>query len=184
MKCTSLLMIDHEVIRRSLSVLQAMNEKIRTGKTVERGDIQSLLSFLREYADGSHHVKEETILFPALMHAGIPSDAGPLEVMNYEHVRGRALTAAMQAAADRNRMDDFLYYSSRYIELLTSHIEKEEHVLFPKTEQILSDDEDETVTANFDHFEAMIVGSGPLERHCQTIEFLTSKYRTAAPALC
>jgi hemerythrin-like domain-containing protein len=184
MKCTRLLMIDHEVIRQALRVLQAINEDIRSGKTVERGDIQSLLTFLREFADGSHHVKEEGILFPALMHAGMPSDAGPLEVMNYEHVRGRALTAAMQDALDRTRMDDFLNYSSRYIELLTSHIEKEEYVLFPKTEQILSDDEDETVAADLDHFEAMIVGTGMLERRHQMIEFLASKYLNAAAVLC
>src|SRR5438046_2768916 len=122
MKSTKLLMADHEIILQALDVLDAMNTELQQGREVNSEDIRSLLTFLREFADGCHHVKEEAIFFPALMQAGMSLEQGLLRMMNYEHERGRALTAAMQDAIDRKRMNDFLVYSGRYVELLSEHI--------------------------------------------------------------
>jgi hemerythrin-like domain-containing protein len=183
MKSTQLLKADHEIILEALHILSAIDTEIKEGSIVNTDDIHSLLTFLREFADGCHHVKEEAIFFPALMRAGLPPDQGPLRVMNYEHERGRALTAAMQDAINRERMDDFLMYSSRYVQLLSEHIEKEHCVLFEKADQILSDDEDEKVAAAFEHFEATIVGAQTHYRLQHTIEVLASKYLAAAGAL-
>src|SRR5689334_8898839 len=117
MKSTKLLMSDHEVILQALHILQTMNREIRDGKDVNREDIRSLLTFLREFADGCHHVKEEAIFFPALMHAGLPADGGPLRLMNLEHERGRTLVAAMQDAISQNKKEDFRMYADRYVHL-------------------------------------------------------------------
>jgi hemerythrin-like domain-containing protein len=179
MKSTKLLMADHEIILQALHVLDAMNTEIQQGKDVDHQDIRSLLTFLREFADGCHHVKEEAIFFPALMQAGMSLQEGPLQVMNYEHERGRALTAAMQNAVDHSRMDDFLTYSGRYVKLLSEHIEKENRVLFDRADQILSDDEDERVAEAFEHFETNIVGMSAHERLQHLIEVEASKYLTA-----
>jgi hemerythrin-like domain-containing protein len=183
MECTKQLSADHEVIRQALHVLQAVSNDIRNGTSVVDGDIQSLLNFLREFADGSHHVKEQAILFPALMHADMPLDAGLLHAMNYEHERGRTLTAAMQDALNRNRMDGFVTLADRYIELLTNHIEKEESVLFTAADETLSDEEDERVAADFGHFDAVIFGSQTRHRLHQTIQLLASKYLSYTGAL-
>src|SRR5437867_2257885 len=91
MKSTKLLMADHELILQALHVLDAMNTEMRNGRDVNRDDIRSLVTFLREFADGCHHVKEEVIFFPALIQAGI---AFQVRVMTYEHEGGRALTNA------------------------------------------------------------------------------------------
>jgi hemerythrin-like domain-containing protein len=180
MKSTKLLMADHEIILQALYVLEAMNTDIQNGMDVTRGDIQSLLTFLREFADGCHHVKEEAIFFPALMEAGMATDEGPLQIMNFEHERGRSLIAAMQNALFRNNNDDFLIYSRRYVTLLLEHIEKENFVLFNTAEQILNDDEDEKIAGAFAHYEDVIVGPTSHERMHRTIETLTSKYLAAA----
>jgi hemerythrin-like domain-containing protein len=173
-------MTDHEIISQALRVLDVMAAEIRHGKDANIDDIRSLLVYLRDFADGCHHVKEEAIFFPALMQAGMPLDEGPLRVMNLEHERGRALTAAMQAAIDRGRLDDFVVYASRYTQLLSEHIEKENRVLFEKANQILSDEEDEKIAAAFDHFETNITGTLTEERLRQIIGNLTSKYLAAA----
>jgi hemerythrin-like domain-containing protein len=180
MKSTKLLMADHEKILEALHVLTAINMDLAHAKHVNKEHILLLLNFLREFADGSHHVKEEAILFPALMQAGMPIDEGPLRQMNYEHERGRALTAAMQTAIAADKIDDFLMYSRRYIALQSEHIEKENWVLFDKAEQILSDEEDEKTAAAFNHFETTIVGTPTYERYNAAIESLASKY--LAPA--
>jgi regulator of cell morphogenesis and NO signaling len=184
MKCTKRLSADHEVIRQALHVLQAVSNDVQNAASVADGDIQSLLNFLREFADGSHHVKEQAILFPALMHAGMPLDGGLLHAMNYEHERGRTLTAAMQDALNRNRMDDFVTCADRYIELLANHIEKEETVLFAAADETLSDEEDERITADFEHFDAVIFGLQTRQRLHQTIQLLASKYLSYTGARC
>jgi hemerythrin-like domain-containing protein len=180
MKSTELLKADHEIVSQALRVLDSMAGEIRHGNGVDANDIQSLLGFLRNFADGCHHVKEEAIFFPALMQAGMPLDSGPLRVMNQEHERGRALSAAMQDAISHARMNEFVLYAGRYLQLLSEHIDKENRWLFQKAEQILSDDEDERTAAAFEHFETTIVGSLAQERFHRTIEDLASKYLAGA----
>ena len=179
MKSTKLLKADHEMILEGLHVLIAINADLQNEKYVDSADIRSLLTFFREFADGCHHVKEETIFFPALVEAGMPLQEGPLRVLTYEHERGRALNAAMQNAINDEAIDDFLMYSQRYVQLLSEHIEKENWVLFDKAEQILSDDEDEQVAEAFEHFESAI--HGPHEHVHDTIEALASTYLAASP---
>jgi len=179
MKSTKLLAADHELISQALRVLDSMTMEIRRGKDTNADDIESLLGFLRNFADGCHHVKEEAIFFPALMQAGIPLDSGPLRVMNQEHERGRGLTSVMQDAIAHGRTSDFVLYACRYIQLLSEHIDKEERWLFEKAAQILSDEEDERIADAFEHFETTIVGTLAQERTRKTIEGLASKYLAA-----
>jgi hemerythrin-like domain-containing protein len=176
MKSTELLAADHEIILQSLRVLDLMAGEIRRGNKLNADDIHSLLDFLRNFADGCHHVKEEAIFFPALMQAGVPLDSGPLRILNQEHERGRALSSAMQEGIAHGRTGEFVRYADRYMELLSQHIDKENRWLFEKAEQILSDDEDERTAAAFEHFETTIVGTLAQERFRKTIEDLASKY--------
>ena len=173
-------MADHEIILEALQVLEAMTKEVEHGKDVDFNDIRSLLGFLREFADGSHHVKEEAILFPALIHAGMTLHEGPLRVMTYEHERGRSLTAAMEDALARTRKDDFVMYARRYIELLRDHIEKENYVLFEMADRALSDEEDETLAEAMEEFESTTVGVQTQDRLHRTIENLASRYLAAA----
>jgi hemerythrin-like domain-containing protein len=153
MKSTKLLMADHELILQGLAVLDSICKDVRGGQEVIEDDIRSLLTFLREFADGCHHVKEEAIFFPALIQAGMRPNTGVMKQMNDEHERGRALTAAMQNAVERRKMDDFGLYAGRYIELLREHILKEDTVLFDKADLILSDEEDAAIAAGFEQFD-------------------------------
>ena len=176
MKSTKLLMADHETILEALHVLEAIAAEIEHGKDMNKEDVRSLLAFLRNFADGSHHVKEEAIFFPALMQAGMNLQDGPLRVMAYEHERGRSLAAAMDEALSRDDKRDFVMYARRYVELLTQHIEKENYVLFDTADQTLTDEEDQKIADAFEHFEQTIVGTGTYERLHGAIETLASKY--------
>jgi hemerythrin-like domain-containing protein len=173
-------MADHEIILEALHVLEAINGEIERGKRMDKDDIRSLLTFLRDFADGSHHVKEEAILFPALMQAGMSLQEGPLRAMTYEHERGRALIAAMDEAFGRDDKHDFVMYARRYIELLSDHIEKENYVLFDIADQKLTDDEDQKIADAFEHFEQTIVGITAYLRLQRVIESLAAKYLAVA----
>ena len=180
MKSTKLLMAEHESILQALHILDAMCAELENGGSMNKDDIGSLVSFLRTFADGSHHVKEEAIFMPALMQAGMTLQDGPLRVMTYEHERGRALTSAMEEAASRNDKKDFLMYGRRYVVLLTEHIEKENYVLFDMADQTLTDEEDQKIAEAFDHFDKTIVGTSTYERVHSIFEKLASKYLGAA----
>jgi hemerythrin-like domain-containing protein len=175
MKSTKLLNADHEVIAQGLNVLDEINMALEKGKDVPFDDIRSLLAFLREFADGCHHVKEEAIFFPALMVDGMAFDEASLRVMSYEHERGRALLSAMEDALGRNNKAEFLMYSKRYKDLLSEHLEKETWVLFEKADQILSDDEDQKIAVSLEHYN-VIVGAPNHERWRRTLETLIAKY--------
>jgi hemerythrin-like domain-containing protein len=176
MRCTDALMADHEVILRALHVLDTMTAEIKRGNDVSRPDINSLLVFLREFADGSHHVKEEAVFVPALMQAGMGLQEGPLQAMASEHERGRALNIAMRDAMERDHKEDFVRYADRYARLLTEHIEKEDYVLFDKAEQILTDEDDEKVLEAFAQFDDTILGGESHVRLLRWLDTLGSKY--------
>ena len=89
------------------------------------------------------HGKEEKVLFPKLMQAGIPMNGGPLGVMLYEHEQGRQLVRNMEQALDDKHFADFALYANRYAHLLEDHIAKEDNVLFAKAEKVLTSEDDE-----------------------------------------
>ena len=153
MKSTKLLITDHEIILRALHLLDERVMESERGKELNRDDIRSLLVFFRDFADGCHHVKEEAILFPALLQAGMAFRESPLRVIGYEHECGRVLTSEMSESLDRNNKKTFLVSARRYIRLLNEHIEKENYVLFGMADQLLSDEEDERVASDFEQFE-------------------------------
>jgi len=176
MKSTKLLMEDHEIILEALHVLDAMTIEMVQKQKVDFNDIRSILAFLREFSDGWHQVKEEAILFPALIQCGMNVFEGPLNVMTYEHERERALTAAMADALKRNHNDDFVLNAHRYIELLRQHIEKENYIFFEIADSTLSDEEDARIVEAMQEFESTRVGVPPRERLRLAIENLASKY--------
>lgn len=180
MKSTKLLNADHEVILQGLNVLNAINTDMEKGEDVDRSDIRSLVTFLREFADGCHHVKEEAIFFPALMMDGMAFDDAPLRVMSYEHERGRALLSAMEHALGCNDKAEFLMYSKRYKQLLSEHLEKETWVLFEKADQALNDDEDQKIASSLEHYDTVIVGEPNHERWRRTLERLVARYLPVA----
>ena len=107
-----------------------------------------LLGFLKTFADRCHHGKEEKVLFPKLMQAGIPMNGGPLGVMLYEHDQGRQLLREMEVALADRQPADFELYANRYAQLLEDHLAKEDNILFGKAEDVLTS-EDEALLERF-----------------------------------
>lgn len=140
--CDSLVQ-EHEVIERVLDALEREVNKVMDGAPVDRAFFTSAIGFVRQFADGLHHQKEEQILFPALCDAGMPRDGGPVGVMLYEHDEGRghirAMDAALGAASDGDSAarEQLAHETLAYVELLRAHIQKENMILFPMAERVL-----------------------------------------------
>src|SRR5512139_3025692 len=121
---------EHDAILIALRILDRIAEHAGKG-TLPHPDAAGFIGFLKEFADKCHHGKEEGLLFPALVNAGMSEKQGPVAVMLSEHVEGRQhiqkMEAALAGSLDGQKFSDA---ASAYIHLLRAHIDKENNVLF------------------------------------------------------
>lgn len=171
---------EHRVIEHGLLVLEAMANRLEQGEAVPRERVASLLEFFRSFADGCHHAKEEETLFPELEGRGIPREGGPIGVMLHEHEEGRALQQRMRRAssnlAEEADRQEFITAAREYIALLRRHISKEDDVLFPMAQQVLTEADDEALLERFERHEREQLGEGVHERYHQLIHELEAEF--------
>ncbi|MFI5397912.1 MAG: hemerythrin domain-containing protein [Candidatus Binatia bacterium] len=87
-----------------------------------------------------HFVVEEQALFP-LLELHLPTAQGPLAVMNAEHADFRQLLADFATAVHTGSLEAQRRLTEDIITLLRGHIAKEDQVLFPMAERLLSSEE-------------------------------------------
>ena len=66
MHATEILMEEHEAILRFIDALELAAEHLAAGQPVRAGFFLDAADFIKGFADGCHHHKEEGLLFPAL----------------------------------------------------------------------------------------------------------------------
>ncbi len=170
---------DHDAILSALSIMDTMVDRLGTPRAPTAEDLKSFIGFLKEFADTCHHGKEEGILFPALTAAGLPAQGGPVGVMLAEHVEGRARIKEMEAAVSRTGTVDaagFTRAARGYAELLRAHIAKENAMLFPTADRILSQEELDAIKSRFVQHEETVVGHGRHEELHALLKELKKKY--------
>ncbi len=178
MKATEVLMEEHRVIERVLTSLEKAASNLSEGRAVRPGFFTDAAEFIKGFADGCHHVKEENVLFEAIVQAGLPREVGPVAVMLTEHEQGRAYTRGMRTAAERLAGGDFLARGDvvrnalGYVSLLRQHIQKEDGVLFPMADQMIPAAQHAAVWDGFEHVEHQETGEGVHEKYLALAESL------------
>lgn len=141
---TEVLMQEHRLIVTVLDSLEEAAGRLDSGEQIDPEFFMDAAEFVSGFADRCHHGKEEDILFVAMTARDMPQDSGPVAVMLAEHDEGRRYTAGFRAAAEQMKRGDseaaadLVRNVFDYVNLLRQHIVKEEHVLFPMAEQIIS----------------------------------------------
>jgi len=182
MKPTAELSHEHQAILKMIRVLGTMAGRLESGKAVDPGDLEGAVEFIRVFADRCHHAKEEGLLFPEMEKAGVPRDRGPIGVMLAEHGEGRRNVAAMAGAIPGIRKGDgraagvFAAAAKGYGELLTQHIFKEDHILYPMADARLSPAQQDSLEAAFADVERTVVGEGRHEEFHRLLERLERSY--------
>ncbi len=126
---------EHEQILSSLANLEGFCRDIGNGTFPSAADLRSHVTFLRDFADGVHHSREEGTLFPALAAAGIGQRDGSLRALAAEHALARDLTREMDLAlAAGPDYLTFAHAARNCCSLLRAHIRKEDGQLFPAAE--------------------------------------------------
>ena len=171
------LMNEHRAVLGALHVLKGIASRLEEGQPVGEADISDILGFLKLFADRCHHGKEEGMLFPALVRAGLPQDSGPVGVMLLEHERGRELISAMEESSfPKLEPKRFAAAVHGYVDLLEKHIAKENDILFPLAGQLLTEHQLAEMAEAFDRHEETVVGKGRHEELHAMLSSLHSRY--------
>ena len=176
MTATAVLMEEHRAIERMLAVMGAAAQRLADGEPVRAGLLREAVDFVRNYADKNHHGKEEDNLFPRLEERGVPKEGGPLGMMLHEHVLGRQFIKAIDDAIDEYESGDkdaaqvIAGNIGGYTQLLTEHVWKEENVLFPMADQVLTADDQRELEERFEQVETEVIGPGVHERYHELLE--------------
>jgi hemerythrin-like domain-containing protein len=154
MRCTELVIQDHTILRRGLTVVDGMLKKLEDGQRIEIYDAAAILKFLRLFGDQYHQVMEENVLFPALLRAS--PDNTELQGLAAEHGDERMLVAQMEDSLMSRRGMAFFQGSRQLTTMLRNHCDREEVVLFGLAGRCLSKEQDEVVVAEFTKARAQV----------------------------
>jgi len=182
MRPTQELSIEHVEIKRMLAVLGSACGRIEAGEKIDPAHLESAVEFVRVFADKCHHGKEEDLLFPAMVKAGVPGEGGPIGVMLAEHVQGRRfiqnLADALPGyrAGEKDAIAEAVRNARGYVDLLGPHIHKEDFILYPMADRILTPETQDALEAGFEKVEEEVVGRGVHERFHELLGRLEDIY--------
>lgn len=143
---TQVMVDEHKLILRMIALVETNTALLESGKFRNWQFYLDAVDFIRNYADRFHHAKEEDVLFTELIKNGMPEKQSPIEAMHMEHDQGRAHVRAMEEAAQKafdgeaGQAAIISQHAKGYATLLRGHIEKEDSILYPLAERVLSED--------------------------------------------
>ena len=183
-RATEILMSEHEVILDVLDCLEHVADTAERRGALDARSAGDALDFLAAFADRCHHGKEEGALFPALHRKGLPREVGPVAVMLAEHDQGRAGIVGMRAALAEGDagLAAFVAHARAYVRLLRDHIAKENGVLFPMADGMLSSADQRELLHAFDTVEHDDLGPGAHEKYLALAKELGERLEVRRPA--
>lgn len=169
---------DHVFIVKLTNVILAMVEK----QSTDISHFELVVNLIRNFADGTHHAKEEDFLFPLMGDKGFSAQFGPVAVMLHEHEEGRnyvkaTLDAIHEFKGGNNSAIWHIYENlNGYAYLLQNHIDKENNILFRMADDVFSEKEQQNLLEHFTEIERSSNGEFNPENSKQKIDALAGIY--------
>lgn len=137
MNAIEIMMEEHKYIYRMLKVVRSICYKLYEEKKINLEDFKDVLYFIRIYADGLHHKKEEIMLFNKMVeHLGTVAEKTINYGMLVEHDMGRLYVKDLDEAlteyqgGNEAAVIDIIANAVAYTNLLERHIDKEDNVIY------------------------------------------------------
>jgi len=164
MKPHGLLMREHRLIERMITLINRQLAEIeKTGKA-DLEFIQEAADFIRTYADRTHHGKEEDILFKELAAKQLTSEHKQImDELVEEHALARKLTASLAAArdgyvrGDGQALKEIVRAMQELTRLYPGHIEKEDKRFFYPCMEYFSKQEQDNMLREFYEFDQKMI---------------------------
>lgn len=154
MNAIELMMEEHKIIKRMLVVVRKFSIKVLNNEAIDYNDFNSVIDFVRNYADKHHHNKEEVILFKKMSEVlGERIEKGPIMGMLVEHDLGRLFMGNLEIAlgkfkaGDSDSRVDIIANAIAYTDLLNRHIDKEDTAIYTFAQNRLSKEQLEEIDA-------------------------------------
>jgi hemerythrin-like domain-containing protein len=167
------LMIEHRLIERMIAVISKELPEIETSGSIRPGFIETVVDFIRFYADRCHHGKEEDILFRNLQKKKIKDDHERImKELIEEHKWGRTTTSALTEAyhrfidGERESLHTILAKARNLVSFYPKHIEKEDkHFFRPVMDYFTREERDAMLEEGFE-FDRKLIH----EKYKKTVE--------------
>jgi hemerythrin-like domain-containing protein len=150
---------EHRVIQKMVAGMSVLAEQIEGGEPVDVSLLESIVVFLRTFADRLHHGKEESFLFPALIRRGVPSQGCPIGGLTMEHQKGRVMVGELAdairgyAAGEPPARENLVKSLRALVAFYPSHIWKEDYLLFPLAGKVLTPEDQQDLMDKFETVE-------------------------------
>jgi len=147
---------EHRVIQRVVAGMAVLIERLDGGQDMDVALLENIVEFLRTFADRRHHGKEESFLFPALIHRGVPSHGCPIGGLTMEHQKGRVMVGELAdairgyAAGEPPSRENLIRSLRALVAFYPNHIWKEDYLLFPLAGKVLTLEDQQDLMHKFD----------------------------------
>jgi hemerythrin-like domain-containing protein len=155
-----ILVTEHKAIKTVLKAIRKLCWKIVTGSEVDHDLFTQIIDFVRNYADKYHHQKEENHLFTQMQElSNDPPNTGPLMGMLLDHDLGRNYISNLEKAIASHKAGneeaklDIIANAISYEQLLHSHIDKEDNVIYKMGVRTLPPEQLDQLSKLFDEIE-------------------------------
>ncbi|WP_138160139.1 hemerythrin domain-containing protein [Peptoniphilus catoniae] len=148
MKAIDYLVNEHEEIILFTDRLEEECLKIMEDKLIDEKFFRAAIRYIREFADGVHHKKEEDILFKYMVESlGPAAEKLVKNGMLVEHQMARAYCMELEKSLesylkskDNRDLLQVITNTMSYVNLLRQHADKENKVVYPFAQKHLSNE--------------------------------------------
>lgn len=171
-----MLMDEHRIIERACRVLSNMAKSAEKKNAVASTDWETMIGFIKGFADTCHHGKEEDQLFKVLIERGMSKEEGPVAVMLSDHDAGRQFVGGMLQALKDSDIHKLVENARGYVTLLPQHIWKEDNILYQMADEALSADDEKELLKKYAEHEEKKIGKNVREKFIKSVEEMAAKY--------
>jgi hemerythrin-like domain-containing protein len=181
MTITEILIDEHKDIIELLNIMSKIARNIKSNDVFYTSDVEDIIDFLKFFIDRNHHGKEE-ILFPTIISPEIKEENESLNEILYEHTLARNYLKDIYSCVENckigNAFSGELLADSltNYVVLIKEHIQKEEKVIFPMAEEVLSSAKQNEIYGQFERLESKLLTKDFRDHYHKLLENLQAKY--------
>jgi hemerythrin-like domain-containing protein len=164
-----------------LKLIDVMNEMVKL-PDANTEHLEEVVELIQKFADGLHHAKEENLLFPLMAEKGFSMQQGPVAVMLMDHEEGRrfvrGIAENIRLYKDGRLSALNLVYANMmgYADLLTSHIGKENNILFRMADNVFTSEDNRSLIDEFKGIDAGHGANASSNDYVNRIQILANQY--------
>lgn len=177
---------EHALILQVIEALDVLVNRLEADTGDYRNELVQLVAFFSQFADHLHHEKEESVLLPALVDAGLRWDDGVIAEVRRDHELERQMLQSLRHCAlqntpwsmmDRQRILDV---GHRYAGFMRHHIVTENDLLRPLITSTLNTSAFQQLNEHLERFDSRFEASGELAKHREFARVVLGEQRAFA----